>query len=104
MISKTATAPATTTTSGWASQLVESINVDFMPTLTAAAVYPSLSRLGLRLDFGRAGHDQHPVPRFNADDCRIVCRRRFAHPGAARRLHAASADAEKARRDLHVHA
>ena len=55
MIGKTATAPATTTTSGWASQLVESINVDFMPTLTAAAVYPSLSRFGLRLDFGRAG-------------------------------------------------
>jgi HK97 family phage prohead protease len=60
MYSKAASAPATTTTSGWASHLVESINVDFMPTLMAAAVYPSLSRLGLRLDFGRAGQINIP--------------------------------------------
>jgi HK97 family phage major capsid protein/HK97 family phage prohead protease len=54
-VTKAASAPATTTTSGWASQLVQTVNADFMETLTAAAVYPSLSARGLRLNFGRNG-------------------------------------------------
>lgn len=52
---KAATAPATTTTSGWASQLVQTVNADFMETLTADSVYPELSSRGLRLTFGRNG-------------------------------------------------
>lgn len=54
-VTKSASAPATTTTSGWASQLVQTVNTDFMETLTAAAVYPSLAARGLRLNFGRNG-------------------------------------------------
>jgi HK97 family phage major capsid protein/HK97 family phage prohead protease len=55
MLTKAATAPATTTTSGWASQLVETVNADFMESLMPASVYPGLSARGLRLNFGRAG-------------------------------------------------
>ncbi len=54
-VHKAATAPATTTTSGWASQLVQTVNADFMETLVPASVYPSLSARGLRLTFGRNG-------------------------------------------------
>lgn len=54
-IQKAATAPATTTTSGWASQLVQTVNADFMETLLPASVYPALSARGLRLNFGRNG-------------------------------------------------
>lgn len=55
VVTKAASAPATTTTSGWASQLVQTVNVDFMESLTPAAVFPSLSARGLKLNFGRAG-------------------------------------------------
>lgn len=54
-LTRAATAPATTTTSGWASQLVETVNADFMEDLMPASVYPGLSARGLRLNFGRAG-------------------------------------------------
>lgn len=52
---RAASAPATTSTSGWASQLVETVNADFLQSLMPASVYPSLSGYGLRLSFGRAG-------------------------------------------------
>ncbi|WP_024816282.1 phage major capsid protein [Methylopila sp. 73B] len=54
ILTRAATAPATTTTSGWASQLVETVNADFMEDLMPASVYPGLSARGLRLNFGRA--------------------------------------------------
>lgn len=54
-ITKAATAPATTTTSGWASQLVQTANADFMDALLPASIYPELSARGLRLTFGRNG-------------------------------------------------
>lgn len=54
-VTKAATAPATTTTSGWASQLVQSVNADFMESLLPASIYPGLSERGLRLNFGRNG-------------------------------------------------
>lgn len=54
-VQRAATAPAMTTTSGWASQLVETVNADFMETLVPNSVYPGLSSRGLRLNFGRAG-------------------------------------------------
>lgn len=54
-VQRAATAPATTTTSGWASQLVQTVNADFMETLLPASVYPGLASRGLRLNFGRNG-------------------------------------------------
>ncbi len=54
-VTKAATAPATTTTSGWAAQLVQTVNADFMDSLIPASVYPELSARGLRLTFGRNG-------------------------------------------------
>ncbi len=54
-VTRAASAPATTTTSGWASQLVQTANADFMSTLLPASVYPSLAARGLRLTFGRNG-------------------------------------------------
>jgi len=54
-VTKAASAPATTTTSGWASQLVQTVNADFMDSLLPASVYPGISSRGLRLNFGRNG-------------------------------------------------
>jgi HK97 family phage major capsid protein/HK97 family phage prohead protease len=55
VVTRASTAPATTTTSGWASQLVETENVAFMDLLMPASVYPGLASRGLRLQFGRSG-------------------------------------------------
>jgi len=54
-VTRAASAPADTTTSGWASQLVETSVADFMQLLMPASVYPGLSAKGLRLNFGRSG-------------------------------------------------
>jgi HK97 family phage major capsid protein/HK97 family phage prohead protease len=54
-VTRAATAPATTTTSGWASQLVETSNAAFLELLMPASVYPGLAARGLRLNFGRSG-------------------------------------------------
>lgn len=55
LVTRAATAPATTTTSGWASQLVETAFAGFMELLMPASVYPGLAGRGLRMNFGRAG-------------------------------------------------
>lgn len=55
VVTRAATAPADTTTSGWASQLVETAISDFMGLLMPASVYPGLAAKGLRLNFGRSG-------------------------------------------------
>jgi HK97 family phage major capsid protein/HK97 family phage prohead protease len=55
IVTRAASAPADTTTSGWASQLVETQVADFMQLLIPASVYPGLSSRGLRLNFGRSG-------------------------------------------------
>jgi HK97 family phage prohead protease len=55
LVTRSASAPADTTTSGWASQLVQTINADFMESLVPDAVYPKLAAMGLRLSFGRSG-------------------------------------------------
>jgi HK97 family phage major capsid protein/HK97 family phage prohead protease len=54
-VCRAATAPATTTTSGWASQLVTTAYAQFQELLMPASVYPGLSNRGLRLSFGRNG-------------------------------------------------
>jgi HK97 family phage major capsid protein len=55
LILRASTAPATTTTSGWASQLVETSFQGFLELLMPASVYPGLAARGLRTNFGRAG-------------------------------------------------
>jgi Phage capsid family len=54
-ITRTATVPADTVTSGWASQLVETSVQGFIPALLPNAVYPRLSSMGGKFTFGRAG-------------------------------------------------
>ena len=54
-VTKAASAPAMTTVSGWASQLVQTVNADFMDNLLPASIYPLLSARGLRLGFDRNG-------------------------------------------------
>lgn len=48
-------APALTTVTGWALELVQQIYADLMALLFAKSVYPRLSAKGLTLNFGRAG-------------------------------------------------
>jgi len=52
---KAASAPAMTSVTGWAAELVQQVNADFLEPLYAAAVYPELAALGLSLQFGRNG-------------------------------------------------
>ncbi|MBB5714766.1 phage major capsid protein [Sphingomonas aerophila] len=52
---KAASAPATTTTSGWAAELVQTATLDFIDTLVAKSVYPVLRDLGGKFTFGRNG-------------------------------------------------
>ena len=58
---KAATAPAMTTVTGWAAELVQQVNADFLEPLYAKAVYPELSALGLSLSFGRNGRIAVPT-------------------------------------------
>jgi HK97 family phage prohead protease/HK97 family phage major capsid protein len=52
---RAATAPAMSTVTGWAAELVQQIVVDFMQTLLPKSVFPRLSNAGLSLSFGRNG-------------------------------------------------
>lgn len=51
-VTRTAVAVATTTTSGWASQLVQTATAEFLSLLPATAIYPALRSLGTGLTFG----------------------------------------------------
>jgi HK97 family phage major capsid protein len=52
---KAASAPALTTVTGWAAELVQTVYSEFMALLVPASVMPRLSAKGLALTFGRAG-------------------------------------------------
>lgn len=55
VVNKAASAPATTTTSGWADTLVQTAFLDFLDTLMPMSVYPRLRDAGGRFTFGRNG-------------------------------------------------
>lgn len=55
IVSKAASAPATTTTTGWAAELVQTATLDFLETLTPLSIYPALRDRGGRFTFGRNG-------------------------------------------------
>src|SRR5215471_9212697 len=54
-IFKTATIPADTVTSGWASQLVATSLQDYFAALMPLSVYPGVSSRGMKFSFGTAG-------------------------------------------------
>lgn len=58
---RAASVPADTVTSGWASQLVQTINGDFFDPLLPQVVYPSLRNFGGRFSFGRSGQISLPT-------------------------------------------
>jgi HK97 family phage prohead protease/HK97 family phage major capsid protein len=55
IVLKAASAPAMTTVTGWAAELVQQIYADFMEALLPISVLPQLSAKGLSLSFGAAG-------------------------------------------------
>lgn len=55
IVLKAASAPAMTTVTGWAAELVQQIYADFMQVLLPLSVLPRLEALGLALSFGAAG-------------------------------------------------
>jgi HK97 family phage major capsid protein len=55
LLLRAASAPAMTTVTGWALELVQQIYTDLMPLLMPAAVLTRLSARGLSLSFGSAG-------------------------------------------------
>ena len=58
---RAASAPAMTTVTGWAAELVQQIWADVMETLLPKSVFPRLAGLGLSLNFGRAGRISIPT-------------------------------------------
>lgn len=52
---RAATAPAVTTVTGWAAELVQQIYADLLSLLMPKSVFPRFSAKGLTLSFGRAG-------------------------------------------------
>lgn len=52
---RASSAPATTTTTGWAAELVSETVLDFLDTLMPNSVYRQLSAFGARFTFGRNG-------------------------------------------------
>jgi len=58
---RAATAPAMTSVTGWAAELVQQLWADLMETLLPKSVYPRLAGLGLSLSFGRAGKISIPT-------------------------------------------
>lgn len=55
LINKASTVPATTTLTGWAAELVTTINVDVVDQLIPQSVYAPLARMGAKFSFGQAG-------------------------------------------------
>lgn len=55
MVTKAAVVPATTTTSGWADTLVQTVVGDFIESLRPFSIYPRLAALGSQFTFGRNG-------------------------------------------------
>jgi HK97 family phage prohead protease/HK97 family phage major capsid protein len=58
---KAASAPAMTTVTGWAQELVQTLFASFMSTLMPKSVFPRLSAKGLSLTFGRNGRISVPT-------------------------------------------
>jgi HK97 family phage prohead protease/HK97 family phage major capsid protein len=54
-MTRAASAPAMTTVTGWAAELVQQVYTDMMALLLPKSVFPRLSAKGLTLSFGRAG-------------------------------------------------
>jgi HK97 family phage major capsid protein len=54
-ITRAASAPAMTTTTGWAAELVQTAILDFVESLMPNSVYPRLSGIGGRFSFGQNG-------------------------------------------------
>ena len=61
MILRAASAPAITTVSGWAAELVHIIYTDLMPLLLPKAILTKLAAKGLAINFGRAGRINIPT-------------------------------------------
>jgi hypothetical protein len=55
LLIKAATTPATMTTSGWASQLVSTVNADFLTSMGPASAGSELLRFGNQFQFGTGG-------------------------------------------------
>jgi len=55
IVTRAASAPALTTTTGWAAELVQTAFLDMIDSLLPASVYPGLSSRGPKFTFGRNG-------------------------------------------------
>lgn len=55
LVSKAASVPATTTTTGWAAELVQTANYELIESLLPMSVYPGLASAGGKFTFGRNG-------------------------------------------------
>ncbi len=83
IVTRAAIAGATTTTPGWAMELVQLGQGDFLQVLTPVSVFQPLSGMGTSLTFGpNAGSIKIPSRTTTPVDRRLVRGRRCADPGA----------------------
>lgn len=61
MVMKAAMTPGTTTTAGWAAELVTQLTTDFLDALPYSSIYRAISARGQRYTFGRNGSIKIPV-------------------------------------------
>jgi HK97 family phage prohead protease len=61
IVEKTAVNPAFTTVAGWAAELVQTVNADFLDVLAIQSIYGALSAAGQRFTFGRNGVIKIPI-------------------------------------------
>ena len=103
VITKAATVPADTVTSGWASQLVETSIQDFFAALMPNSVYPALASQRRQVLVRPCRHCLDADAGEHTDHCRLVCGPRCADPGAAGCVLCDHLHAEEDGRDLDLH-
>jgi hypothetical protein len=103
VVTRAASAPATTTTSGWASQLVQTSYESFMPLMMPASVLPGLAA-GDASQLRSRGCHLDPDARRDADDCWQLCGGGGSDPRSSGGIQQPDLHAEEAGRHLDVHA
>ena len=84
---RAATAPATTTTAGWAAELAVTGQGDWFNAIMAGSIFQPVAARGMNVTLGRYAQISMPTRAGDADHCRQLRRRGRADPGAAGGIH-----------------
>jgi HK97 family phage prohead protease len=102
VVSKAVSAPALTTTTGWAAELVQTAFLDLIETLIPVSVYPGLANRGAEVQLWPQRNHFDPSSFDGHYCCWLVRRSRCSDPGSSGCIHCYHADGEEAGRHHHV--